>query len=53
VSHGESGSTSGCGGNHDLIGMLLPEVAYGEDVRNARLALFIRYDLAAGIGYDA
>jgi hypothetical protein len=41
------------GGDHDLIGVLLPEIADGEDPRDTRFAFFIRNDVTARIDFNA
>jgi len=46
VSHSKSSRAAVRSGDHDLIGVLLPEVANGEDARDTRLAFLIRYDIA-------
>jgi hypothetical protein len=39
-------------GEHNLIGVFLPEVAHGENARDSRLAFFVREDITGAIHLD-
>ena len=53
MGNSESCRTAVGGGDHDLIGVFLPEIPYGEDARNARLTFLIGYHIADGTHFDA
>jgi hypothetical protein len=40
------------GGEHNLIGVFLPEVAHRENARNIRLTFFVREDITGAIHLD-